>query len=166
VSDALEPNTSIGKALDRAVTSLTRSPCTRARLIERLTKQGFTEQTASDACDELERLGYQSDHAIAESVVRGVLSMGPAGKRLLMMRLRARGVPNEIAEQVVSVALEGTDALEAAVEAAQKKMRSMPPSMDKQVVVRRVSSYLARRGMDSGVCHEAVRRAWAERESS
>ncbi len=165
MSAANEPTVPASKALDRAAASLSRSPCTRARLIERLAKQGFAERAASDACDELERLGYLSDQAIAESVVRGILSSGPAGKRLILSRLLARGVPRELADRVTAQALEGTDAHESALTAARSKMRQMPPALEKQAVVRRVTSYLARRGIDAGVCREAVRCAWNERET-
>jgi len=165
MSAANEPTVPASKALDRAITSLTRSPCTRARLIERLAKQGFAERTANDACDELERLGYLSDQAIAESVVRGILSQGPAGKRLLLARLLARGIPRELADRVADESLSETDALENAIAAARRKMRQMPPALEKQAVVRRVTSYLARRGIDAGVCREAVRCAWNERET-
>lgn len=160
-----EPVADAALALKRAVTSLTRSSCTRSRLVERLMKQGFTRDASAHAADELVRLGYLDDRAVADSIVRAILRKGPAGKRLLVSRLRARGVEPEMADRVASEALERENPLDRATDAARAKMRALPPALDKAVVVRRVTGYLARRGIDAGVCHEAVRRAWAERES-
>jgi len=139
----------LGLALKRAVTSLNRAPCTRVRLVERLEKQGFDASTAARAADEMERAGYLDDRALGESVARAVLRKGPAGERLLVERQIKRGVGRELARGI-----------------ARAKVRSMARSLDENTVIRRVMSYLARRGVAPGVAQEAVRRALRERDAS
>ena len=148
------------------MTSLTRAPCTRKRLIERLEKQGFDASTAESATDEMERVGYLDDRALGESVARSVLRKGPAGERLLVERQVKRGISRALAQEIARAALAETDPQAEADRAASAKVRAMPGALDETVVVRRVTSYLARRGVAPGVAHEAVRRAIRERDAS
>ena len=160
-----EPDPTLQKAIDRAVTSLTRSACTRSRLIDRLIKAGFTREASEGAADEMARLRYLDDRAIGESVVRAVLRKGPAGERLLVQRLRSRGIDRELAAEIARDSLQDVDAQSAANDAARAKTRAMPNGLADEVVLRRVTGFLARRGLAPGVCREAARIALRERSN-
>lgn len=165
MSERAATSTDLELACKRAVTSLTRTPCTHKRLVERLTKQGFDDATARHAADEMQRIGYVDDRALAHSVVQAILRKGPAGERLLIERLRKRGVDRALAEEVAREALSESDPQSEADRAVLNKVRAMPPATSREAAYRRAMSYLARRGVAPDIAGEAVRKALKDRET-
>ncbi len=140
-----------------ALRVLSRHPCSRARMADKLRRRGADEAQRESLLDELERLGALDDVALAGSVVRSELSRQPAGRRLLEQKLRAKGIEREESRRVLDEAMEGRDHAADARAAAEKKMRSLSRVADLQVRRRRLYAYLVRRGFDADVCREVVR---------
>jgi regulatory protein len=141
-----------------ALRSLAARARTRKSLMESIEKRGHTRGTAERVADALERMGLLDDRAFAEMAVRGELSRKPCGRRLLLMKLRKRGVPDSIAEEAVDAALVSRDEAEDAFELASRRARTMQPSVAPEARRRRLYGLLARRGFSSGACAQAVRR--------
>ena len=111
------------------------------------------------ASDELVRAGVLDDERLAESLVRRQVQAKPAGKVVLVAKLRQRGIAGGLAKEAVEEGLRGRDLLADAVELARRKVRGSKPGLERQVLERRVFAYLARRGFESEVCRSAVERA-------
>jgi regulatory protein len=113
---------------------------------------------AEAAAAELERVGLLDDRKLAESLVRKQMGAKPAGKRVLVAKLRQRGIPGATAEEAVKQGTAGRDELADAVDLARRKARLFKAGEDPQVARRRLFAYLARRGFDGAICRAAVGR--------
>ena len=147
-----------------ALRVLARHPCSRARMEDKLRRRGADEAARGALLAELERLGLLDDAALATGVVRSELARQPAGQRLLEQKLIAKGIERREARRAVDAALEGRDALADALEAGEKKCRTLERLPDANARRRRLYAFLARRGFDGEVCAEAVRRLVTARE--
>lgn len=150
-----------GRAIEDAKRLLTARGMSRGRLVDRLAQRGHDRAAAEAAATEAVRLGLLDERAYAEAVVRGLLETKPAGRAMLVGRLRQRRVAPEIAEEVVAAALEGVDQAEGAEDLARRRLRTMPPTLPAEKVRSRLYGYLARRGFSPDVCAGAVRAATA-----
>lgn len=128
---------------------------TRA-LVDRLVAKGHARATARWAADEMVRVGLLDDRKYAEAVVRSQLARKPAGRRYLLASLRTKGVPGEIAEDVVAAALGERDELSDAMDLAHRKLRTYRPDLDPVAARRRLMGVLARRGFDADTTRSVV----------
>jgi regulatory protein len=85
----------------RALDLLARSEHSRFLLHQKLRQREFPEEQISRALDELEDAGYLDDSRFAMSWVRSRLRGHPEGPRVLIGRLRERGVSAATAENAV-----------------------------------------------------------------
>jgi regulatory protein len=131
----------------------------RAALVGRLVRKGYSPATASAAATEMADKGLIDDRRLAESLVRKQLGTKAAGKRVLVAKVRQRGIAGPVAEAAAAEGLKGRDLLADAVDLARRKARGSKPGLDPQVLRQRVFAYLARRGFDGEVCRRAVERA-------
>lgn len=127
----------------------------REGLVRALTQRGHDRQTATACADRYAGMGALDDARYAEVVVRNELARKPAGRRLLEAKLRAQGVRGEDARGAIDRALEGRDELADARRVAEGAFRAARAGSDVEVLRRRVSGRLARRGFSG----ETVRRA-------
>jgi len=81
----------------------------------------------------------------------------PRGRRLLWQELRAKGVPQEIVEQVLEEKADQLDEVSLALKAAQKKLRTYS-KLEPREFEKRLGQYLARRGFGWEVIREVVER--------
>jgi regulatory protein len=139
----------INAARNLALRQLSHSPKTRAQLQQALLKKGVPSEGVEEVLDRLTEIGLIDDLAYAHLFVRSRC----AGKRIsrssLMRELRAKGVAEDFARTAVDEISDEDEYLLARV-AAEKKLRSMR-GLDRDVVVRRVISLLARKGYSSAV---------------
>jgi regulatory protein len=87
-------------ALQVAVKALARRELSRAELVERLTKAGFSADDAAKALAELREAGYQSDERAARERAR-VLAGRNAGDAAIRADLRRRGLAAETLEPII-----------------------------------------------------------------
>lgn len=132
------------EALDYALRLLAGRAFSRARLREKLLAR-FPEGEVEAALARLEALGYLDDRAFAEAFVAGRPKYGPVKLRHL---LRAQGVPEAVAEEVLSQYGE-----EEALEAALRVLRRYPRRQDQAKAVR----FLQGRGFPLSVALRAYR---------
>lgn len=115
------------------------------RLGEKLAAR-FPEEAVERVLERLKAMGYLDDRAFARSFVETHRKYGPLKLKAL---LRARGVPEEVAEEAVG---------EASVEDALRVLRRYPHRREKAKAVR----FLQGRGFPLGVALEAYRLALEE----
>lgn len=126
---------------------------------DRFRQHGATPEVIDGAVEQLRASGLLDDEAFAQAWVESRRRASPRGDRLLRYELAQKGVARDVAEAAVSPE---ADAVRLARAAADKKARALAGEAE-PVFVRRLSSFLMRRGFDYDVVAEVVRGLLAER---
>ena len=137
---------SLDDARQRALNWLKHGELSAAAIHQRLLAAGHAPSTCDTLIEQLVANGTIDDARCAESLVRRWTHAGPIAPAELQRRLQAKGVPPDVAAQAAELA-DGNDAFTQALEAAERKMKSLN-GLDPLVVARRVFGHLARRGYD------------------
>ncbi len=119
-------------------------------LIDRLVQRGHDREIAREIVADLVADGWVDDEAYGEAVARELLARQPAGRRLLVHKLRQRGIEADLADQIARKMLEDVDVTEQAKALAERRFQKMG-DLPSTTAARRLSSLLARRGFDSNV---------------
>ncbi|MFF0814094.1 recombination regulator RecX [Rhodococcus sp. NPDC003318] len=159
------------QAKDLCLRLLTDRARSRAELSKKLTDKGFDADVVVAVLDRLAEVGLVDDAAFASQWVNSRHVWSGKGKRALAMELRTKGV----APDVAAVALDQIDAedeRERAAELVRRKLRSASldfevdgpggRSSERDRLVRRLVSMLARRGYPQGMAFDVVKTALAE----
>ena len=127
----------------------------RTELERRLRQIGFDHDEIRAALDGLEEAGLVDDDRFAQAVVAHETSSRLSGKRAVMSKLMASGVDRGTAERALGEA--GSDPERADALAARRATRLAGVAPD--VALRRLVSFLVRRGHSPGVAAIAAARA-------
>ncbi len=134
---------------------LTGQARTRAELASKLAKKGVPVEVADEVLDRFEEVGLVDDAAFARDWVASRQAGRGLARRALAQELRRKGVDDEVANQALeSVGPE--DEVESARELVRGKLRRAG-SLDREVLVRRLTGMLARKGYPFGVAAQVVR---------
>lgn len=151
------------KARIYAINALSARSMTGRTLSVKLRQRGLPEADARRIVADLTALGLINDATLARSITESQLRRKPAGKSLLVNKLRAKGIDAAVAKKAVERVLEETDhdPRSGALELAQKKARTLAriQAKDPKAAQRRLYSMLARRGFDAETCAWATRTA-------
>lgn len=150
--------------LARAKSAALRFLTTRARSVAEVTRRlepKYAADVVQEVVEDLRRRGYLDDIAFAEDWRNQRERSSPRGERQLRQELRRLGVD----EELVSEALEGFDGWENAYRAASSYAQKLKIT-DYPLFHRRLWGYLNRRGFDSTVTSDTVRRLWRELTNS
>ena len=152
----------MARAAEERAVDLAREKClsllatrarTRAELAEALRRQGVAEAVARQVLDRLTEVGLVDDRAVAEAYAER--QAGRKGPRAIVAALSRRGVDAALAQEVAFAA--GADDVRAAASAlARQKLptwRGLPP----EVVRRRLTGLLGRRGYPPSAVYAVVR---------
>lgn len=112
-------------------------------------------ETIEAVLADLERAGLLDDRAYAAGFAERSLASRPESESRLIQRLRARGVPPELARQAAREAHAGEaplDMARRALDRAWRRYAGLPPDLARQ----RAGSFLMRRGFPPDVARAAV----------
>lgn len=90
-----------------------------------LLRRGFSDGIAGDIVDDLSRMGYINDLDFARAWVTSRSVHQMHGRLRLLRDLAVKGIPDEMAEQVLKELLPDEDEVAIATRAAEKKLRTM-----------------------------------------
>jgi regulatory protein len=135
---------------------------TRAELAAYLNRKGVPAAAATRVLDRFTQVGLIDDSALAESFVDSRHREAGLGRRALTLKLRQRGVADDVIESAVSV-VDSDAELSTARDLVQRKMRSVA-TLEPQVQARRLVGMLARKGYPPGLAYQVVRERLAEAE--
>ncbi|MHC4415455.1 MAG: regulatory protein RecX [Planctomycetota bacterium] len=144
-------------AREAAMKMLSRRAFSRGELIEQLVRKGHDDETARDVAQRLAASGLIDDESCARSIARATLAAEPASQEFLRRKLEARRIPSEVAQRVAREAVATSDPVQAAVRFASRRLRNGPAG-DRSAAARRIAHALARRGFDSDIIAEALKR--------
>jgi len=111
--------------------------------------------------EEMRRTGLVGDARFARYAATQAAAK-PVGRRLILNRLRGKGIAPEMAEEAVQAATQGKDELERAREAAGRRVAALQ-GLSRQAAGRRLFGYLSRRGFSSDVIWKVVRESLVEK---
>ncbi|MDP2958292.1 MAG: regulatory protein RecX [Longimicrobiales bacterium] len=144
---------------EAALNLLSHRARTRAELRSKLVGRGFRPARVDPCLDRLEERGLLDDAAVASAFVRDRIRHRPRGARRLTQELRAKGVGDAAARQVVDGVLEEeslteTDLARRVLEGWLKRqsrsvrqaLAGSAPTPELEKARRRLYGYLARRG--------------------
>ncbi len=97
-------HSAVNDAYDRALKLLSMREHTEKEIRNKLRDKGFSSADVDEAISELIAEGSLSERRFAESYIRSRLRKSPEGKSLLRMRLKDRGTPSAVADEVLSEA--------------------------------------------------------------
>lgn len=147
----------LARAIRLAASRLKRSPCSRARLLEHLLSKKCTDTEANAAADEMVRLGFLDEAAMADAIARAAEHKGPVARRAVEYKIARRGLDPTTTTAALDAHFEKRDPLTDAITFATQRLRTMSGSLNLQAKSRRLYSLLARQGFDEAMAEEAVR---------
>lgn len=142
---------------DAALRFLSYRPRSVAEVRRRLTRQGHAADVIEATVQWLAGYQFVDDRAFAEFWAESRAQFRPSGQRLLRVELAQRGVPADLAREVVASVDEEEGAYRAAVKRAAKLARD-----DEDAFRRKLGAFLERRGFDYDVIARTVERIWRE----
>ncbi len=135
-------------------------PRTRRQLADKLRDKDCPDEVARAVLDRMTEVGLVDDEAFAEMFVRSRQdTLGLAGTAI-RHELRQKGVAQEIVDQALSEVTPEHErpVAEGLVARRLRTMRGLP----REVQVRRLAGFLARKGYGAGVSYEVIRDALDE----
>lgn len=146
-------------AVARAIVlrQLTGSPKSRKQLEDALRRKDCPDDSAARVLDRFEELGLVDDTAYAQTFVRSKQTGRGLARRALAHELRAKGVDDEVAQDVLAE-VDPEQERARAHELVAKKLRSMH-GLDRAKQTRRLSGMLARKGYDAEVSRLVINEA-------
>ncbi len=154
------------RAYDSCLRLLADRARSRAELMDRLVRRGYSEGTANSVLARLERENLIDDADFAEQWVHFRHRDGGKAKRALAQELRHKGVADEVAAAALEQ-ISGEDEAERAAELVRRKLsrKTIDPAIDpalREREMRRLIGMLARKGYSPGLAYRTVKDAWAE----
>jgi len=127
-----------------------------------LERKKFRPQIITKVLTFLAESGYIDDHKFTKEWIKSRLNIKPRSKRLLHYELRQKGIEEKIIEEALaSITAERETALAKAIARQRfQKIKNLP----EQVIMRRLSAYLVRRGFSLHLALQLVRQLIKEPE--
>ena len=134
---------------------------TRSELVGRLRRRGHAAAVIDAVVDGLAAAGLIDDRAFAELWTDERMRLRPVGRRRLSQELRMRGVPPQVAEEVLDRAYGDNPERDLALRVARVRARR---SADGPKSRERLYAFLVRRGFTRATAAEVVREVTGERD--
>ena len=137
-------------------------PRSEQELHERLIRKGVAEPEVRKVVEDLRKKGFVDDVRFARLFVSRQMHSKPIGRRMLLSRLKARGIAPEVAQGALEQGAPGPDDLELARQAAGPRMERMR-DLPRETADRRLFGFLSRRGFSSEVVYQVIRESHEQR---
>ena len=150
-------------AKEAALRILAAGPKTVREVRDRLLSRGFEADAVERAVDRLRRVSLLDDLAFVRSFLRTELSRSPQGLRLLALKLRRRGVPPAVVQEIDALLREDADLAERSLSSEEGRARAAFRQLSRgraglspEVYRRRITQALARRGFEWDVIRDLL----------
>lgn len=158
-------------AKEAALRILERGPRTEREVFDRLLARGFVQDAVERAIERLRRVSLLDDRAFVRSFLRTEIPRRPQGRRLLVLKLRRRGIPAPLLEELDQLLAEETDLAERSLDTEEGRARAALAELERRHVrrdaldrARRVQGALVRRGFDWSTVRELLGEARGENQ--
>jgi regulatory protein len=150
-------------AKEAALRILERGPKTEQEIFDRLLARGFVQDAVEHAVERLRRVSLLDDRAFMRSFLRTEIPRRPQGRRLLVVKLKRRGIPAALLEELDQLLAEDPDLSERSLDTEEGRARAALAQMERRHArrdaadrARRMQGALIRRGFDWGTVRELV----------
>ena len=158
---------------------LGRRAYSRGEVIQRLIDRGHDKSIATHIADELETDRWIDDAAYARAIVHEATRTKPAGRRLLLDKLKSRRIDAELAQRVAEESASpasptlrvgsagsarATTEFDAALALARKRLDTMR-GLSAATIQRRLAALLARRGFEEDAIQAVIERLPIDRNA-
>jgi len=161
----LRPDRAISEdaAKEAALRILERGPKTEQEVFDRLLARGFVQDAVERAIERLRRVSLLDDRAFMRSFLRTEIPRRPQGRRLLVVKLRRRGVPAALLEELDQLLAEDPDLSEQSLDTEEGRARAALAQMERRHArrdaadrARRLQGAMIRRGFDWSTVRDLV----------
>lgn len=159
---ALLAQDELSRSVEAALVFLAYRPRSEREVRDRLRRGSFSPEAIDQTISKLYEWRYLDDADFARRWVENRSQQRPRGQRLLQQELRQKGIAADTAREVIAEA--DLDEVAAAEALARRRLQQTAGAAgeDAQVVKRRLSAYLARRGYGFDVVRIALERTMGE----
>ncbi|MCA1834607.1 MAG: regulatory protein RecX [Actinomycetota bacterium] len=144
------------KAFGKAMRLLSSRERSAVEIQQRLRQEGYDAETVHVTLDRLQSSGLQDDRRFAEGVAASSIRSRGLASRVIQSDLRRRGIDKELAARAATRSPEEEEQTARAL--AQKRAGQLS-GYPRDVQVRRLGSFLARRGYGAELCASLVEEA-------
>ena len=130
---------------------LSRRAYTRLGMARKLSGKGEPENVET-VLDRLTESGYLDDRAFAQNYIQSRIANHPSGRRLLEMKLRAKGIPTTAIREVLDEIK--PEAEEAAAQDLAKKKAAVLKNLEPLARKRRIFQFLINRGFSPSIARK------------
>ena len=131
-------------------------PRTEGELRDRLLRKGCPLQEIEAVLAEFRQKGLVDDAKFARLFVAQSALSKPVGRRMLLSKLRGKGVAPELADAAVAGGTRPEDELETARQLAAGRLERMK-GLERAAVERRLFGFLSRRGFSGDAVYKVIR---------
>ena len=127
----------------------------------KLQEKEFQPKTIDDVLEGLRKSGIVNDARFAKAYIHDAQLRKPMGKKLLQQKLRLKGVPSSIIQEVLNESMNEEEEQSHAFKTAQKFMKSrkmLEPKQQQQ----RIAQFLARRGFSWSTISPVLRKLFSK----
>jgi regulatory protein len=153
-------------AKEAALRILERGPKTEREIIDRLLARGFVADAVERAVERLRRVSLLDDRAFVRSYLRTEIPRRPQGRRLLVFKLKRRGVPASLLEELDQLLADDVDLADRSLDTEEGRARAALAELERRHArrepterARRVQGALVRRGFDWSTVRDLVTEA-------
>ena len=143
------------EAMSLALYALAPRAKSRDELLKQLLKRGIDSEIANSVLDSLELQGLLNDLEFAKLWSESRQRSKKLSKRVIASELRSKGVSQDIINEVIDDIDDASEYVQASF-LAQRKFDAIS-HLDPEVVYRRVSGLLMRKGYSHGICAKIMR---------
>ena len=143
------------EAMSIALYALAPRAKSRDELFKQLLKRGIDREIANSVLDSLELQGLSNDLEFAKLWSESRQRSKKLSKRVIAGELRGKGVSQDVINEVIESIDDETEYHQAFL-LAQRKYNSIR-HLDPEVIYRRISGLLARKGYGHGICAKIMR---------
>ncbi len=143
------------EAMSLALYALAPRAKSRDELLKQLLKRGIDSEIANSVLDSLELQGLLNDLEFAKLWSESRQRSKKLSKRVIASELRSKGVSQDIINEVIDDIDDASEYVQALL-LAQRKFDAIS-HLDPEVVYRRVSGLLMRKGYSHGICAKIMR---------
>lgn len=156
LTDAPDPSKAILAVRSDALALLADGEMTRHELTRVLSRRGHALDVIAAVLDHLEQAGLLDDRRVATLIVRRLAEDKHLGRLRVEAELFRRGVPRDVAREILDETYATRDARADALMLAQARLRRLPVRLSTDVRRRRLASFLARQGFEDDIVHTVI----------
>jgi regulatory protein len=123
---------------------------------KRLQEKGIKGKLAEEVMDELEKFHYIDDEKFAESYINDRVNLRPAGRFLIKMELKSRGVREPTIDRKLEELISDEQELEMAQALVKKRINGLHPQESEKDRMK-LMNYLKARGFSAGTISQAIK---------